>query len=62
MKRFEIRLILSLLLSRTRPGDESTCKLPVCCLKPDLKKSISVSRIKLVTAILIFERKQHAQT
>ena len=34
---FEIRLILSLSLSRTGPGDVSTCKLPVCCLKLDLK-------------------------
>ena len=36
---FEIRLILSLSLSKTGPGDVSTCKLAVCCLKPDLKKS-----------------------
>ena len=39
---FDIRLILSLLLSRTGPGDVSTCRLSVCCLKPDLKKSVSV--------------------
>ena len=40
---FDIRLILSLLLSRTGPGDVSTCRLSVCCLKPDLKKSVSVT-------------------
>ena len=48
---FEICLILSLSLSRTGPGDVSTCKLPVCYLKPDLTKSIGVL---LITAILIF--------
>ena len=57
MWRFEICLILSLSLSRTGPGDVSTCKLPVCCLKPDLKKPIYKHNSQL--QFLFFERVQH---